>query len=274
VRRTTKIYGMDGLTRSDWTLDRGAERRGSTSRWAKNAELWSEEVLGFRLEGAQKELVKEGANRLILNCSRQWGKSTVTGVKALHMAMFREKTLVVVVSPSLRQSQEFVKKTEDLLWRLQMKPRRDGGNRASLVFPNGSRIVGLPGTEGTIRGYSAASLVVVDEAALVKDEQYIAVMPMLATTDGDLWVMSTPRGKTGFFYDIWENGGEEWKKVCVTAEECPRISEGFLAKQRKDMGLAWFRREYMCQFTDLDDTLFDRDMLMGAVKETVRPLWS
>jgi hypothetical protein len=39
------------------------------------------------------------------------------------------------------------------------------------------------------------------------------------------------------------------------------------------MGMAWFRREYLCEFSDLDDTLFDRDMLVGAVKETVRPLW-
>jgi hypothetical protein len=64
--------------------------------------------------------------------------------------------LTVVVSPTARQSAEFVKKAKDFLPALGMKPRGDGNNRTSLVLPNGSRMVGLPGTEGTIRGYSAA----------------------------------------------------------------------------------------------------------------------
>jgi hypothetical protein len=105
--------------------------------------------------------------------------------------------------------------------------------------------------------------VVIDEAALVSDEQYKAVMPMLATTDGDMWVMSTPRGKRGFFYDVWANGDGQWKRVTVNAEECPRISEAFLEKQLVDMGEAWFRQEYLCEFVDLDESLFDRDVLMG-----------
>jgi hypothetical protein len=50
----------------------------------------------------------------------------------------------------------------------------------SLLFPNGSRIVGLPGIEVTVRGFSAVSLLLIDEASRVDDAMYKALHPMLA----------------------------------------------------------------------------------------------
>lgn len=272
VFKAPRHLGPLGKRRDGYSTKGEGEVR-LAGEWAANPARWAEEKLGFELEPAQRELLETGGNRVILNCSRQWGKSSVAAAKALHTAWFRDESLVVVVSPSERQSWEFVLKAAKFLPGLGAPVRGDGNHRASLVLPNGSRIIGLPGTEGTIRGYSAASLVVVDEAALVKDEQYRAAMPMLAVTDGDLWVMSTPRGKKGFFWEIWANGGEDWKRVSVTAERCPRISEEFLRKQRVEMGADWVRQEYMCEFVDLSDSLFDRDVLMEAVKETVKKLW-
>lgn len=142
-----------------------------------------------------------------------------------------------------------------------------------VFLPNGSRIVGLPGTEGTVRGFSAVSLLLIDEASRVSDEQYHAVTPMLAVGDGDLWMMSTPCGKQGFFYDVWSKGGPEWKKVSVPATECSRISAAFLDSERESMGELWFRQEYLCEFVDVENSLFDRDVVMGAVKAGIRPLW-
>ena len=103
-------------------------------------------------------MLASDAKRGILNCSRQWGKSTVTAAKAIHRAYTRPGALVLVASPSERQSAEFLRKASELVRRLGIKPRRDGDNAISLSFPNGSRIVGLPGTEATVRGFSAVSL--------------------------------------------------------------------------------------------------------------------
>jgi hypothetical protein len=52
---------------------------------------------------------------------------------------------------------------------LGITPRGDGDNQTSLLFPNGSRIVGLPGMEATVRGFSAVSLLLIDEASRVED---------------------------------------------------------------------------------------------------------
>jgi phage FluMu gp28-like protein len=92
-------------------------------------------------------------------------------------------------------------------------------------FANGSRILSLPGTEKTVRGLSKVSMVIIDEAARVEDELIAAVRPMLAVSDfgGRLIALSTPFGKRGWFFEAWHNGGEDWTRVEVRAEDCPRI---------------------------------------------------
>jgi hypothetical protein len=85
-----------------------------------------------------------------------------------------------------------------MLRNLGIKPTGDRFNKLSLMLPNGSRIVGLPGTERTVRGFTA-SLILIDEAAGVEDAMYKALRPMLAVQRGDLWLISTPRSKRGFF---------------------------------------------------------------------------
>ena len=70
-----------------------------------------------------------------------------------------------------------------------------------LEFANGSRVLSLPGTERTVRGFSEVSLLVIDEAARVDDGLYYAVRPMLAVSGGRLVALSTPYGKRGWFHD-------------------------------------------------------------------------
>jgi hypothetical protein len=72
-----------------------------------------------------------------------------------------------------------------------------------LTLANGSRIVALPGSEATVRGYSGAALLVVDEASRVADDLYFAIRPMLAVSGGRLVALTTPYGKRGWFYDEW-----------------------------------------------------------------------
>ena len=109
--------------------------------------------LGFEADEVQARLLRSGAKRGILNCTRQWGKSTVAAIAALYRASFRDESLVVVASPTERQSGEFLKKAAGLVSRMGVRPRGDGTNTLSLLLPNGSRIVGLPGTERTVRDF-------------------------------------------------------------------------------------------------------------------------
>jgi hypothetical protein len=225
--------------------------------------------LGLDPDARQMEVLKSDTKRGILNCSRQWGKSTVAAAKAVHRAYTRPESLVLMASPSERQSTELLKKASGMVRRLGLRPCGDGGADASLLFPNGSRIVALPGAEGTVRGFSAPSLLLIDEASRVADEMYKALRPMLAVGDGDLWLMSTPWGKRGFFYDTWEFGGsEEWMRVRVPATECARISKKFLEEERRVQG-QWFAQEYLCEFTGDGMGMFGRDLVEAALDGSV-----
>ena len=77
-----------------------------------------------------------------------------------------------------------------------------------LELANGSRVVSLPGDEGTVRGFSGVSLLVIDEASRVPDDLYRSVRPMLAVSQGRLVCLSTPFGQRGFFYEYWRAGAE------------------------------------------------------------------
>ena len=233
---------------------------------------WVRSKLGFTADPIQARLLESTSKRVILNCTRQWGKSTVTAAKAVHLAATQKDSLILVVSPGERQSGEFLRKAAVFMRRLGMKVKGDGDNAISLTFRNGSRIVGLPGKEATIRGFSAVSLLIVDEAARVTDEMYKALRPMLAVSNGTLWLMSTPYGKRGFFHETWMNGGEAWERVKVTAEECPRIPKEHLEEETRALGARWYRQEYMCEFEDIANGAFDMASVMAAFKSDITPL--
>ena len=228
--------------------------------------------LGLEPDAKQLAVLESGAKRILLNCTRQWGKSTITAARAVYEAATFPKSLTLVVSPSERQSAEFVRKAAVFCGRLGIRPRGDGDNEISLLFPNESRIVGLPGREATARGYSAVTLLIVDEASRVDDDLYRALRPTMAVSDGRLWMMSTPFGKRGFFWEAWEKGGPAWTRIAVPATECPRIGKAFLDEERRSQGERWFRQEYLCEFVDGTGTVFGRGLVEAALTRNVRPL--
>ncbi len=226
--------------------------------------------LGLQPDSNQQWLLSGHRRRVIVNCSRQWGKSTITAAKALHTALTASDSLVLVASRTARQSGLFVRKVAGFIRHLGLQLRRDPGNPISVLLPNGSSIVGLPGASGeNIRGFSAATLLVIDEAARVTDELYYAARPILAASGGAIWLLSTPRGKHGFFYNEWAHHPHHWERLSVPATECPRIPAAFLEEERATMGEDWFRQEYMCEFVDIDGTVFARDLVEKGFAPTV-----
>ena len=246
---------------------------------------WCRTALDFTPDPVQAEILRSRAQRLLLCCTRQFGKSTITAIKALHHALVHRGSLVLAAAPTERQSGEWMRKTREFLGRLGLKARGDGQNALSLVLPNGSRLVGLPGVGANIRGFSKAALVLIDEAAYAPDELYQALHPMLAVSHGGLWLISTPGAQLGFFYEAWARAGAlpadaaAWERFSVTAEQCPRIGAEFLAEQRIELGDEVFRREYLCEFVAGGEQLISRELIDAALDEDMRafnggrPLW-
>ena len=152
------------------------------------------EKLGIVPDEWQEDFLRSSADRVLLNCSRQSGKSTMSAVIALHRALYHPDSLVLCLAPALRQSQELFGKIAGFYRDLGRPVAPQGERKLSLELENGSRIVTLPGSEKTIRGFSGANLLLVDEASRVDDELYFAIRPMLAVSGGSLIMLSTPYG--------------------------------------------------------------------------------
>src|SRR5215203_5005806 len=228
--------------------------------------------LGLMPDPWQEELLRSAPERVLLNCCRQSGKSTMTAVIALHRALYHPRSLILCLAPALRQSQELFGKVLASYRALDRPVPARTERKLSLELENGSRIVTLPGTDRTIRGFSGAALLVVDEASRVADELYFAVRPMLAVSGGSLMMLSTPHGKRGVFFEEW-TGGLGWERYEVPASQSPRISEEFLEQERASLPPFIFRQEYECSFEETEDQVFTTDMIDRAVTDEVQPLF-
>jgi hypothetical protein len=229
--------------------------------------------LGLDPDPWQADVLRSDAKRLLLLCSRQAGKSTVTALLALHTALYQPGALVLLLSPSLRQSSELFRKVADFYRRAGAPVPSEAESALRLELANGARVVSLPGKEATVRGYSGVALLVIDEAARVVDDLYYSVRPMLAVSGGRLIALTTPFGKRGFFHHEWTQGGDGWGRVKVTAEQCPRIAPAFLAEERAALGDWWYRQEYLCEFVETRDQVFTYEEVMAALSRDVKPLF-
>jgi hypothetical protein len=223
----------------------------------------------------QARLLRSTSRRILLNCSRQSGKSTTAGTLADHTAIYQPNSTTILLAPGLRQSQELHRKVLAVYRALGKPVAPEAENKLSLELENGSRIICLPGSEATVRGISGVDLLIVEEASRVPQELIFAVRPMLATRpNARIIKMSTPFGTRGDYYETWRHIqqkrtnpatlGETWEYFEVPAELCPRISTEFLEEEKRTMGEWWFEQEYHCKFLDAQSSAFPRALIDQA----------
>lgn len=214
--------------------------------------------VGIVPDAWQADVLRSRHQRLLLNCSRQSGKSTTTALLALHQALYTPSSLILLLSPSLRQSAELFRTLARLYTASGATMPSTAESRLRLELENGSRVISLPASEATIRGYSAVNLLVIDEASRVSDDLYSSVRPMLATSNGRLVALSTPFGKRGWWSTAWHSA-HDWMRVHVTATQCPRITPAFLAEEREQLGGWWYQQEYFGEFLDAETSVFSSE---------------
>jgi len=255
---------------------------------------------GIDPDGWQTDLMRGDWRKALVLCSRQSGKSTVGAALALLQALLEPGSDVMIISRALRQASELLRKVKMLhralcgeqgaythspihrvgtevsdydreLANLSTTGGRiltEAGGQAvrdnvlTVEFANGSRIQSMPGTADSTVGPTVA-LLVIDEAARVPDVVYSSLKPTLIVSKGRLVCLSTPFGKRGWFWDLWDkaerNAVRGWHRVKITATECPRIDPAFLEEERQDIGERWFKQEYLCSFEDTVDSVFSHD---------------
>lgn len=230
------------------------------------------ESLGFTPDSWQAALLRSEAKRHLVLCARQSGKTSSAALVALHQAVYRPGSLILVLSPAQRQSLELVRAVRGFYRAMDGPPGLVAEGATHLELGNGSRVLALPGSEATVRGFSAVDVLIVDEAARVPDPLYLSVRPMLGVSGGRLLALSTPRGQRGWFYEQWRDEGSKWERTRITAYDCPRISRAFLDEEERALGCRWYQQEYLCSFESIEDAAFDALDILALPSDEVKPL--
>jgi len=223
-------------------------------------------ITGFEPRPFQKKFMKTNKRRVIVVTSRQIGKSEVTAVKAIWKAWLFDNQYILILSPTLRQSQELFKKVKrNINNRRVVYEDVIRTTQTEIEFTNGSIIKVIPGTETSVRGFTA-DMVIIDEAAYVSEEVYGAVEPVVAVKRGQMILISTPGPPRGIFYRIWTEGDPKvWEKIRATFEEANYDPE-FVENYRRTHTEVEYKREILGIFADDEsETLFTVEMVEGAM---------
>lgn len=245
----------------------------------------------MKMDKWQDRVMKHKGNQC-LRCGRQSGKSTVVALKARKLAYDYPGTTTLVIAASQRQSSllyekirvmferdnsdaiaeakegvEFDKKTDEKKFDKEHSIFKEDPTTTRLQLKNGSQIICLPtGKTGAfIRGFTVDFLIA-DEAPLIPDAVWVAVVPMMATSQkerGTGWtiLLGTPQGKRGYFYDAFQTPRREFLKVHVPSTRISRISKVFLRKQRAKMTKIQFAQEFLGEFVEEFDQYFPTQLI-------------
>lgn len=263
--------------------------------------------IGFNAFLWQRIVASTSATRIILLCSRQAGKSTIVSSIPCHTAKYQSGSLNIVIAPTEDQAKEDILKIKDFIAHDPTYPhlKRDGSD--IIALDNGSRIIVVVATDRGARGYSRPRTVVLDEASRIPDVVYKSgVVPMMNNNPkGKVFMLSTPFGRTGFFYDTWTRQSRRWQKIFVRTpydvdpynslklvdaepeenfkKKCAQDGiiglyspnhESLEGQQEilEDIGETQYQQEFCCDFVEINGQVF-RDADLKRYFENVGTPW-
>ncbi len=218
---------------------------------------------------------------ILLLWGRQTGKSTITAIRGIWEALWKDGSTVLVLSPQQRQSallfrkmRRFMTKSMSILPQLKINETIARETQTVLEFENGSEIHSLPISDdgGNIRGFTA-NMVIIDETAQIRNEEaWSAINPMTLTTKGRRWLISTPRGIGNFFYQAYSEPRLGFKCFKTTSFESPIADKEQIEADRARMPDAQWRQEYMAEFVADSDCYYPQALLNSVFSRDLQEL--
>lgn len=203
----------------------------------------------------------------IVKSKRQVGKSVTCEMLLLYYSINKMGSTSICISPTLNQSRKIFK---DIVRTIQNLPIYKSSNATTLEinFYNNSTILLKSGEQQSgLRGYTCSGCLIFDEATFIPDSVVFECMPFADAHGCPVILTSTPKLKTGVFYDWYKKATEgekgfhyydinEWDTSILLPPER-------LEMYRKSVAPQIFRCEYLGEFIDAVSDLF------GDVKKLV-----
>lgn len=183
--------------------------------------------------------------------SRQLGLSTVTAAYAVWYAIFRKDKNILVIATKLKTAMNFIKKVKVMLdnvprWLLLTKYEP---TKQQVTFDNGSSITAIPTSPDAGRS-EALSLLVVDEAAFIKDfsDIWTGLSPTIST-GGSTIIISTPNGVGNTYHRLWTDAiaqTNEFNAIKLPWWVHPEHDQAWFDKETRSLTKQQIAQEFLC----------------------------
>ena len=197
----------------------------------------------------------------IVKSVRQSGKSFLSMMILLIYAV-QKKCRSVYIAPTLQQATMTFKFIMNAIQNTSLLKNTNGATFA-IEFSNGSDILFRSTAQGTsLRGLTVTGILVLDEAAFLKDEDINVVLPFCNAHNAPILAISTPFARQGYFYDLYTLASSkptdklkafDW---AINKETSRFLTDERKAFYKKTMTRQMFNTEILGQFLADDGMLF------------------
>ena len=222
--------------------------------------------------------LNDTSKRLVISTGRQIGKTEMAAIRGLYNAVWHDDSVTLILSPNQRQSNILFRRMKYFLNRNAVMPddvripitesiTRE--TQTVIELGNGAEIHSLPASEDgdNIRGFTA-HMIIVDEAAKIKDDVYKVIRPMLLTTRGTLILQGSPKGMSNYFYKCYSEPTWKFSPYHFPSSVSPLISDEDIEEARLTLPDNEFRQEYLGEFISSVGVMFTPEEVDAAIRRT------
>ena len=194
----------------------------------------------------------------VVKAIRQCGKSVMMQILLVIASMREPDSVSLSVSPVMAQSRKMF---NDICKFAEPIIKKANASLLEITFINNSRIIFKSGEQGdAIRGETCkhSGILCVDEAAYQSDEVFYSILvPTTNVFHNDIFIVSTPKFKDGFFYNLFVSENEKVVVYDWTQYDTSKyLPEETLNIYRRELPKNSFLSEYLGEFISGDGQVF------------------
>lgn len=197
----------------------------------------------------------------VVKSRRQCGKSLLAELIGMYYCIQNKNFRYYIISPTFNQADKML--TE--IWKMckgQPFYYKKNDIKRQIIFKNGAEIRLFSAEQGVeaLQGYTC-ELLVIDECAYMSEDIIDAVMPYVNVSKGPIIMFSTPRTKSGQFYNYYSMGlssdhNNIYSYDWVNYDVSELLSPTKLELYRKTVDPLKFKTYYLGQFLDNESDFF------------------
>ena len=193
----------------------------------------------------------------VIKSPRQSGKSTMLEALLLKTSISNEGAVSIFVSPTVRQCKKVFRELKRMVENLPVC-KTTSESTMDINFNNNSQIIFLSGESdiSALQGYTVKNggFLIFDEAAFIYEDVFQALYPSTEVYKAKTIMTSTPRFRTGEFYDIFNDPSpltiaHDWKNCTILTQEK-------LDFYRNKLPLNTFKNYYLGEWAEFGSNVF------------------